>query len=477
MEPSVSGSGPAEFAWPLLPNPSPLGWLFVRDSRHSVEVVTGGASEECGASDARTSFDGASLCDQCADRRVARITGYPELPEPPPPATLPGPDGREHHFGIRVRRAPTGIEVELQETGVAGPDDGYHFAVLGPHDADVDALVEGVTRRATDGIEKQQLQPHPHRGGGLLRDDGVEGRLVWCGEREPGSPYDVAVDGRRLTRDEFGQALEPYEGWRFRFVLEDPCDDVRPDADVIAMSARRAQEVQPMSATAGRPTIDEALVEFLVEQEERLAARTFRNYADVIHLLRDCLNGYGYQSLDADERRRWESAYERDEEAFVHVFGPAKIADNLGEFLDYFMIRKVMAGEELLRAAGTVTKKLAKWLGVHGYLDENAVEDAVDRGAAAARDLPNAEKLSGLLYEQARKSRIDVQALDDDDYVEDYLMIDRVEPGALWFEGEIGPVKVPKAASDIAQPGWSINIVLGRTNKTWHVVEVGNVYP
>lgn len=257
----------------------------------------------------------------------------------------------------------------------------------------------------------------------------------------------------------------------------DPCHDLRPDADVMAISAQRAQEVEPMSRTGRLPTIDDALDEFLVEQEERLAPRTFRNYADVIHLLRDCLNGYGYQSLDADERRRWETAYERDEEAFIHVFGPAKIADNLGEFLDYFMIRKVMAGEELLRAAGTVTKKLAQWLGVQGYLDENAVEDAVDRGAAAARDLPNAEKLSGLLFEQARKSVVDVQTLDDDDYVEDYLMIDRVESGALWFEGEIGPVKVPTAASDIAQPGWSINIVLGRANETWQVVEVGNVYP
>jgi hypothetical protein len=185
--------------------------------------------------------------------------------------------------------------------------------------------------------------------------------------------------------------------------------------------------------------------------------------------------GYGHDSLDADERTRWETAYECDEEAFVHVFGPAKIADNLGEFLDYFMIRKVMAGEELRRAAGTVTKKLAKWLGVRGYLEESAVEDAVERGAAAARDLPNAEKLSGLLYEQSRKSRVDGQALDDDDYVEHYLLIDRVEPGALWFEGEMGPVKVPKAASGLAQPGWSINIVLGRANETWHVVEVGNV--
>jgi hypothetical protein len=30
-----------------------------------------------------------------------------------------------------------------------------------------------------------------------------------------------------------------------------------------------------------------------------------------------------------------------DDEAFVHLFGPEKIADNLGEFLDYFMVRKV----------------------------------------------------------------------------------------------------------------------------------------
>jgi hypothetical protein len=217
------------------------------------------------------------MCDRCADRRVARITGYPELPEPPPPANLPGPDGREHRLQFRVWRAPTGIEVEPQETGVADPDDGNHFAVLGSHDADVDALVEAVTRRATDGIAKQQLEPHPHRAGWLLRDDDVAGRLVWGGEREHGGPCDVVVDGPRLTWDELGHALEPYEGWRFRLVLEDPCDDLRPDADVIAMSAPRAQEVQPMSGTAGRQTIDEALAEFLVEQEKRLASRTFRS--------------------------------------------------------------------------------------------------------------------------------------------------------------------------------------------------------
>ena len=223
-------------------------------------------------------------------------------------------------------------------------------------------------------------------------------------------------------------------------------------------------------------SIDRVLTEFLADQQDRLAARTLRNYADVVGLLRDCLNGYGYESLDPVERGRWEAAFERDEDAFVHLFGSAKIVENLGEFLGYFMIRKVAAGQELLRAAGTVTAKLATWLGERGYLDPAAVGEAAGRGREAARELPKAEKLGQLLFERSRAVSIDAGEVGDEDYVEDYLMIDKVEPGALWFEGGIGPVTVPKAASNIAQVGWSVNISLGRAGGTWHILEVGNVY-
>ena len=41
------------------------------------------------------------------------------------------------------------------------------------------------------------------------------------------------------------------------------------------------------------------------------------------------------------------------------IFGPEKIPGNVAEFLDYFMVRKVMCGKDLMRAAGTVMKKLA----------------------------------------------------------------------------------------------------------------------
>ncbi|MBA2373031.1 MAG: hypothetical protein H0V74_02355 [Chloroflexi bacterium] len=230
--------------------------------------------------------------------------------------------------------------------------------------------------------------------------------------------------------------------------------------------------------TGDVPTIDQALTSFLAEKQAAIKPSAFRNYADIIDLLKGSLNGYAYESLDRFERRRWEKAFEDgDEEAFTKLFGPDKIPGHLGEFLGYFMIRKVIAPAELIAAAGRVTKELAEWLGERGWIGSESIADAVERSDDAARDLPRAERLGRLLYEQAQRTRIDQSALADDDYVEDYLAIERVEPTALWFEGEIGPVPISAAAAKLAQPGWSINVVLGRKGGKWRFLEVGNVYP
>ena len=143
------------------------------------------------------------------------------------------------------------------------------------------------------------------------------------------------------------------------------------------------------------------------------------------------------------------------------------------------MIRKVAAGQEVLRAAGTVTKSLARWLHQQGWIDNETLAIAVDRGGDAARDLPKADKLASLLYELTQRSpRVDdPDAVADDDWVEDRLQIERVEPGALWFEGGVGPLKVPKQVTELAQEGWSVTVVLARVQGAWHLLEVGNVYP
>jgi hypothetical protein len=226
------------------------------------------------------------------------------------------------------------------------------------------------------------------------------------------------------------------------------------------------------------PPIDQALDAFLAAKKPTLKPRAFRAYADIVDLLKMSMNGYAYDSLDRFERKRWDKAFEAgDEEAYTRSFGPDKIPEHLGAFLGYFMIRKVAASAELTAAAGRVTKELAEWLAAQGWIDAGARDQAVERSNDATRDLPRAERLGDLLDRQAQRTRIDRAALADDDYLEDTLWIERVEPTALWFEGGIGPVPVSAAAAKLAQPGWSMYLVLGRESGRWHVLEVGNVYP
>jgi hypothetical protein len=243
--------------------------------------------------------------------------------------------------------------------------------------------------------------------------------------------------------------------------------------------SRAADTVWLSMAPRDHPTIDDVLGEFLAEQRERLSARTFRNYDEVVELLRHSLDAYAYNSLDDDERRRWEQVFESgDEGAFCHLFGPEKIPEHLGEFLGYFMVRKVMAGQELLKASGTVTGKLVRWLDARGYIDTDSVADATGRAQDAARDLPTADRLGSLLHDVADGAPdIDVEALDEQDWVEDSLAISDVEPGRIWFEGGIGPIEVPREASDLARPSWSVFVTAARTAGSWHLLEVGFVYP
>jgi hypothetical protein len=226
-------------------------------------------------------------------------------------------------------------------------------------------------------------------------------------------------------------------------------------------------------------TIDEAFETFLAEQRKRLSPKTLRNYEDVVHLLRDSLNSYAYDSLSKSEQNRWRAAFdEGDEEAYCHLFGPEKIVEHLGEFLGWFMVRKVMAGEELLRASGTVTKELAAWLREQGHITDEQRQAATERGAEAARALPSADRLGSLLHEEMQKTpRFDLDDIPDEYWIEDFLAIERVEPGALRFEGGIGPVPVSKKASDLAEVGWGVNIVLAQLRGEWRIVELGFVYP
>ncbi|MGO9751312.1 MAG: hypothetical protein ACLP8S_17665 [Solirubrobacteraceae bacterium] len=234
-----------------------------------------------------------------------------------------------------------------------------------------------------------------------------------------------------------------------------------------------------MAISANPITIDHALDRFLAEQRERLSEKTFRRYQDVVQLLRHSLDGYAYTWLEKNERQRWEAEVEvREEGAFCRLFGPEKIPGHLGEFLSDFMVRKVFASQELLKASGTVTGKLMCWLSQHGYIDDQSAQDASDQAREASRDLPTADRLGMMLHDVAADAPdLDPEQIADQDWVEDSLQITNVEPGRIWFDGGVGPISVPRKASDLARPGWSVYITAARSAGTWHLLEVGFVYP
>jgi hypothetical protein len=230
--------------------------------------------------------------------------------------------------------------------------------------------------------------------------------------------------------------------------------------------------------TLAEPNVEKVFAGFLKEQQKRLKPRTFQRYEEVIDLLRHCLNGHGYHELDSSaEVALYERFYFNKNLEFCLIFGPEKILPSLPHFLNYFMIRKVMASEALLQATGTVIKKLIKWLEEQGYVDKDQALKASVIASEAARELPAAERLARLLYEYAQNHapRYWTSELDD------YFIIDEVRPGILYLSGVSGAgileVRIPKEITDHCRVGWQINLLLGKTRNGWCILETGNVYP
>ena len=193
------------------------------------------ACEDCGEVDTNAVLSGVEVCDRCFDRRMSADTGLPRLPDPPLPIVLTGPDGRPHLLRYRIWRAGVGIEVQLDETGVA-VGEGYRFAVLGDNDADVDTLVTEVRSTAETEIGRQYLQRATDRHRWTLGDaDEVAGRFAWSDGSGDGEPYNVVVDGRTISWEDLARALESYDGWGFRLVIEDRVRHLRSDAEIIEL--------------------------------------------------------------------------------------------------------------------------------------------------------------------------------------------------------------------------------------------------
>lgn len=223
-------------------------------------------------------------------------------------------------------------------------------------------------------------------------------------------------------------------------------------------------------------TIQTVLDEFLADQRVRLKDRTYSGYESVIELFIHYLNDYAYMKADVAEKEYMQMYNEG--KMFAKTFSIEKLTTSMiEEFLDYFMIRKVMASESYLKTAGTVMKKLVKWLGENEYTSKAESQVQLESVNELKKDLPQAERVSRLLYENRTGDTGDFE-----EYEEDYYVVEKVEKGILWVENSLDPdslkpIVVPEEVSTICKEGWEMFLVIGLKNGKWYVLESGNVYP
>lgn len=219
-------------------------------------------------------------------------------------------------------------------------------------------------------------------------------------------------------------------------------------------------------------TIDALFAEFLADQEARLSPKTYAQYEGIIDLYRAYLERYWPDHSGPDS-----NAVTRAGGTYCGTYGAEDITAGFSEFLDYFMPHKVIAGNATMKAAGTVIKKLAKWLVARGYTEDD--ESMRGRVNEAARDLPASQKLLDELndwLDETGPARSPKQ-------LEGHFVIQRVEPKQIWLESllsgesEIGPIPVPAHVARACRVGWDIGGVVARTGRGWRLVEVWNISP
>ena len=244
---------------------------------------------------------------------------------------------------------------------------------------------------------------------------------------------------------------------------------------------RDKMNLEPVQAAGGRkPTISEVLTEYLRAEKSRLAPKTHALYSGVIGLFTHSLNSYAANSLNQFERARFDKHFDAEGEQhreFCDIFGPEHILENVGEFLNYFMVSKVIVGADTLRASGTVMKKLAKWLVEQGYAKSDDADMAIEQGSDAARDLPAAEKLSTLLYDLTAGC---LEPRDSD--IEGRFSITKIEPGRIWLQDEddgenYGPILLTEKATKLCRVGWIVSGAVRKSGNRCVLVEAFQVYP
>ncbi len=241
------------------------------------------------------------------------------------------------------------------------------------------------------------------------------------------------------------------------------------------------QQEEVTSNTAASIPIEQVLQEFLDDQEPGLRKNVLDHYTDIVVLLKDCLEGYGYQFLTkAEEREFYEQRPDGSEEelVFCRYFGPEKIVDIVGEFLYYFIPHKVFFGRDILEDSGTIMKKLALWMLEKEFIGQGQADYMMEKAEDALTDMLEIEDFTMALFDYVESQPL---AQEEGEELDDFFDVVKVEPGMLHLRApdikKNITIQVPEKVSRLCREGWTINMLLVKTHKGWAIDEIGVVYP
>jgi hypothetical protein len=126
-------------------------------------------------------------------------------------------------------------------------------------------------------------------------------------------------------------------------------------------------------------TIERALEEFLSEQKQRLKARVYDEYEEVVYFFEWYLHGYYYVYLSEEERKYYDKL--SDEKGYCEIFGTEYIrAIGMRYFFDDFITRKGPCSKVFMQTVGRVMPELIYWLHEKNYMEDeeyNQINDII----------------------------------------------------------------------------------------------------
>lgn len=119
---------------------------------------------------------------------------------------------------------------------------------------------------------------------------------------------------------------------------------------------------------------------YLHERSNELKSASFRAYEDVIGLLEHYLDRYGFNYLTEEEMKNYDEKAENGTRlTFCKVFGHDFLERfSLIEFLDYFVVYKVLGSKSNFNSIPRVLRHFVKWLHEKGGIDDENRENQLD---------------------------------------------------------------------------------------------------